>query len=184
MHLTLHRHGDSQGTAATSVEVHLAWPAPGKLALTYVVSGDIAALKLPAPAAGGRTDELWRHTCLEAFVGAANGAGYYEFNLAPSTQWAAYGFSGYREGLTPAEPFDDPEVSVEPEADRFVQRATLNLSDLPGLHPDADWRLALTAVIEQRDGLKSYWALAHPAGRPDYHHADSFSQILTPAERA
>ena len=52
MHLTLHRHGDSQGTAATSVEVHLAWPAPGKLALTYVVSGDIAALKLPAPAAG------------------------------------------------------------------------------------------------------------------------------------
>ena len=184
MKLTLHRHGDSQGTAATAVEVELAWTEPGKLALTYVVTGEIAGLELPTPVAGGRTDELWKHTCLEAFVGPADGSGYFEFNLAPSTRWAAYGFSGYREGMAPVQPFDDPGVSVETTADRFVQRATLNLSDLPGLRPDADWHLALTAVIEQRDGLKSYWALAHPAGRPDFHHADGFSQILTPAERA
>jgi len=184
MHLTLHRHGDSQGTAATAIEVELAWPEPAKLALTYVVTGDVAALELPPPTAGGRTDDLWKHTCLEAFVGPANGAGYHEFNLAPSTQWAAYGFSSYREGMAPIQPFDDPSVSVETTADRFVQRATLNLSDLPGLRPDADWRLALTAVIEQRDGLKSYWALAHPAGRPDFHHADSFFQVITAAERA
>ena len=184
MHLILHRHGDSRGTAATGVEVDLAWSAPGKLVLTYVVTGDIAALKLPAASGSGRTDELWRHTCLEAFVGPAEGAGYFEFNLAPSTQWAAYGFRGYREGMTPIEPFDDPGISVEPEADRFVQRASLNLGDLPGLRAAADWRLALAAVIEQRDGLKSYWALTHPIGRPDFHHADGFSQILTPAERA
>ena len=184
MRLILHRHGDSQGTAATSVAVDLAWSAPAKLALTYVVRGDITALKLPPPAHAARTDELWKHTCLEAFVGAAEGAGYYEFNLAPSSEWAAYGFSGYREGMTPVEPFDDPGVSVEPQADQFLQRATLNLTDLPGLPLDADWRLALTAVIEQRDGLKSYWALTHPAGRPDFHHPDGFSQILTPAERA
>lgn len=184
MHLILHRHGDSQGTAATGVEVDLAWPAPATLALTYVVRGDIAALKLPARATGGRADELWRQTCLEAFLGVADGAGYYEFNLAPSTRWAAYGFSGYREGITPVEPFEDPEVSVATGAEEFVQRARLQLSDLPGLRADADWRLALTAVIEQRDGLKSYWALTHPSGRPDFHHADGFSQILTPAERA
>lgn len=184
MRLTLQRHGESQGTAAKAVEVELAWPVPGTLALTYVVTGDIATLKLPVAAAGGRTDELWKHTCLEAFVGGADGEVYYEFNLAPSSQWAAYGFSGYREGMAPLKPFDDPGVSVEATADRLVQRATLDLSDLPGLRPDAHWRLALTAVIEQRDGLKSYWALAHPAGRPDFHHADGFSQILTPAERA
>lgn len=184
MRLTLQRHGDSEGTAAEAVEVDLAWPAPGRLALTYVVTGDIAALELPPPSAGGRTDELWKHTCLEAFVGAVGQAGYHEFNLAPSTQWAAYGFSGYREGMAPVEPFEDPGVAVDAAPDRFVQRATLNLGDLPGLRADADWRLALTAVIEQRDGLKSYWALAHPAGRPDFHHADGFSQILTPAERA
>lgn len=184
MRLILQRHGDSQGNAAKAVEVELAWPAPGKLALTYVVTGDIAALNLPHPAPAARTDELWRHTCLEAFLGEARGASYYEFNLAPSSQWAAYGFSGYREGMAPVEPFDDPGVSIKAAADRFIQRATLNLSDLPGLRPDALWRLALTAVIEQRDGLKSYWALAHPAGQPDFHHADGFSYVLTPAERA
>ena len=182
MRLNLHRHGDSQGTAATGVEVELTWRAPGKLALTYVMTGDIAALKLPSPAHAARTDELWRHTCLEAFVGG--GAGYYEFNLAPSSQWAAYGFDGYREGMFPVEPFGDPAISTEATVDRFTLRATLALDGLPDLRPDADWRLALTAVIEQRDGLKSYWALAHPAGRPDFHHADGFSQVLTPAERA
>jgi hypothetical protein len=184
MHLILQRHEDSQGTAATGVEIELAWTSPGKLALTYVVIGDIAVLKLPSPAPAARTDELWRHTCLEAFVGDAVGPSYYEFNLAPSSQWAAYGFSGYRQGMTPVDSFDDPGVSVETRADRLVQRATLNLGHLPSLRPDADWRLALTAVIEQRDGLKSYWALVHPAGQPDFHHADGFSQILTPAERA
>lgn len=182
MRLIMQRHGDSQGTAAKAVEVELAWPAPGKLALTYVVIGDIAALKLPSPAPGGRTDELWRHTCLEAFVG--EGAGYYEFNLAPSAEWAAYGFSGYRDGMAPVEPFEDPAISTEATYDRFALHATLDLSDLPDLRPDVAWRLALTAVIEQRDGLKSYWALAHPAGKPDFHHADGFSQVLTPAERA
>ncbi|CAN5696586.1 hypothetical protein BH10PSE5_BH10PSE5_24640 [soil metagenome] len=182
MRLNLHRHGDSQGAAAKAVEVELAWPAPGKLALTYVVTGDIAGLRLPAPAPAARTDELWRHTCLEAFVG--EGSSYYEFNLAPSTEWAAYGFSGYRDGMAPVDEALDPSVSVETNVERFILRATLALDRLPDLRPDADWRLALTAVIEQRDGLKSYWALTHPAGKPDFHHADGFSQVLTPAERA
>lgn len=33
---------------------------------------------------------------------------------------------------------------------------------------------AITAVIEETDGTKSYWALAHPAGKPDFHHPDGF----------
>lgn len=184
MRLKLKRHEDSEGDAATGVEVGLAWPAPGTLALTFVVTGDIGALKLPAAQPGVRTDELWRHTCLEAFVGQADGASYYEFNLAPSSQWAAYGFGRYREGMAPVLEVGDPAISVDTGAKRFRLQATLNLGDLSDLDSRTTWRLALTAVIEQRDGLKSYWALAHPVGRPDFHHADGFSQILTPAERA
>jgi len=33
---------------------------------------------------------------------------------------------------------------------------------------------AITAVIEEADGTKSYWALAHPAEKPDFHHPDGF----------
>ncbi|WP_340646366.1 DOMON-like domain-containing protein [Phenylobacterium sp.] len=184
MQLILQRHGDSHGAAAAGVEVELAWPAPGKLALTYVVIGDIAALRLPSPAPAARVDELWRHTCLEAFIGETGGPAYYEFNHSPSTQWAAYEFRGYREGMTPVEKAGDPAISTKTNDQRFILGATLALDGLAGLHSDAAWRLALSAVIEQRNGLKSYWALAHPPGRPDFHHADGFSQVLTPAERA
>ncbi len=43
-------------------------------------------------------------------------------------------------------------------------------------HPS---RLGLSAVIEETDGTKSYWALAHPAeGPPDFHHPDCFALTL------
>jgi hypothetical protein len=35
-------------------------------------------------------------------------------------------------------------------------------------------RLAITAVIEDSQGALSYWALAHPASRPDFHHHNGF----------
>jgi hypothetical protein len=38
--------------------------------------------------------------------------------------------------------------------------------------------LGLSAVIEETSGAKSYWALAHPPGRPDFHHADGFALML------
>src|SRR3546814_3736372 len=42
----------------------------------------------------------------------------------------------------------------------------------PGIFPDNGAKLALSAVIEELDGTKSYWALAHPPGKPDFHHPD------------
>ena len=35
-------------------------------------------------------------------------------------------------------------------------------------------RASLAAVIEEEDGAKSYWALAHPPGKSDFHHTDCF----------
>jgi len=36
----------------------------------------------------------------------------------------------------------------------------------------------LSAVIEATDGSLSYWALEHPADKPDFHHPDSFALEL------
>ncbi len=52
-----------------------------------------------------------------------------------------------------------------------------------------DWQdepiqLNLTAVIEETDGTKSYWALAHPSGKPDFHHRDCFALQLEAPSRA
>jgi hypothetical protein len=46
-----------------------------------------------------------------------------------------------------------------------------------GLLP-ADSDLALTAVIEETDGTKSFWALAHAPGPPDFHNPDCFIATL------
>ena len=39
--------------------------------------------------------------------------------------------------------------------------------------------LGLSAVIEEANGRKSYWALAHPPGKADFHHADCFAELPT-----
>lgn len=46
------------------------------------------------------------------------------------------------------------------------------------------WQMNLTAVIEANDGTKSYWALAHPAGPPDFHNPDCFVARVPAPDRA
>jgi hypothetical protein len=158
----------------SAIEVEVERRETGVLALRYLVSGDMAGVVLPPPAAPVRTDELWRHTCFEAFVGAPDQAAYEEINLAPSGQWAAYRFDGYRQGMASLEPFEPPGVSVMRTAGGLELGATLNLDALAG----SPWRLGLSAVIEEAGGQISYWAAAHPAGRPDFHHRDGFAVEL------
>jgi len=52
---------------------------------------------------------------------------------------------------------------------------------LAGLPSDGSWRLGLAAVIEEASGRKSYWALAHPPGKPDFHHSDCFAHEIPAA---
>lgn len=172
-------HPDFACPAVTSIEADAARPSAGVLTLTYRLTGALAELRLPPPAAPARADELWRHSCFEAFVRPAPGDGYLEFNLAPSTQWAAYRFSGYREGMAAAD-IAAPRTAVRTDDGRFELEVALDLpADLAG----APWRLALSAVIEDASGARSYWALAHPPGRPDFHHAAGFILDLPPPER-
>ena len=158
----------------------VARPAPGLLTLRYVLTGALGGVVLPARMAPVRTDELWRHSCFEAFAQDGSGPRYVEINLAPSTQWAAYRFEGYRTGMAPAS-IADPVVDVEPAGDVFTLTATLDLS--AELAVAETWRLGLTAVIEEVGGRMSYWALAHPPGKPDFHHADCFALQLPPPDR-
>jgi hypothetical protein len=170
--LTLHP--DFPCSAVAALEVEAARTGPRTLALRYALSGRIDELALPSPAQPRRVDELWRHTCFEAFVRPETGDAYYEFNFAPSTEWAAYGFTAYREGMRSPEGVGDPRISTQTGPDRFLLQAVLDLEalDLPA---DAPWKLGLTAVIEAASGERSFWALAHAPGRPDFHHPDCFA---------
>jgi len=169
--LLLHVHPDSS-SPVTRIEVELA-RTHDMLVLTYSILGDLTGLSIPPASAPVRTDGLWKHMCLEAFLAA--GAGYYEYNFSPSGQWAAYRFGAYREGMRDAAT-PDPVIRWSEEEEGVARLvATLHLP------PDLTGRLGLSAIIEDKAGNRSFWALAHPAGAPDFHHEACFAVSLPSA---
>jgi hypothetical protein len=163
----------AQHDVVQELSVLVTRPEPGQLQLTYRLLGDLDALQLPEPRAAVRTDGLWRHSCFEAFIGHAAAPDYREYNFSPSGAWAAYQFSAYREGMAPLMKGVPPVFTPRIHMDSVEVSVRLDLSSLlrgggVGL------RLGLAAVVEDKARVLSYWALKHPAEKPDFHHRDSF----------
>jgi hypothetical protein len=170
MRHALHIHPESACDAISRIDVAVERVGDNGLTLHYAAYGKIADVLFAAPAAPERRDELWRTTCFEAFFVLEDSHEYTEFNFAPSAAWASYHFTSYRTGMKPAIDLDPPRITVKSAADRFDLTAALTF---PHRLWDID-RAALTAVIEETNGRKSYWALKHPPGKPDFHHAVGF----------
>jgi hypothetical protein len=186
--------------AVKAIEVEVARVAPRCIELRYFALGGAGHIKV-APSRGvpERVDDLWMTTCFEAFVRAEGDTGYYEFNFATSGNWAAYHFDSRREGRANARvkeaqvawsrdlPFvlgDRPTAGERAafRADNAWLAGKLMLDQVVEMPLDRPWHLGLSAVIEERDGTKSYWALKHPAGEPDFHDPACFTLEL-PAAR-
>lgn len=147
------------------------------LIFEFVAIGEISGLAVPDLMLPQRCDGLWNATCFEAFLGAEDGS-YIELNFSPSRCWASYRFEGYRDGMAPGLDMAQPDIYVESSSRRLGLTAHF---EIPA--DQAPNRLALSAVIEEIDGTKSYWALAHPPGKPDFHHPTCFAATL-PAPNA
>jgi hypothetical protein len=150
----------------------------GTLRFRYQLDAELSALRIPPMSTPRRVDELWKHTCFEAFIAGIPSAGsYYELNFSPSTEWAAYSFESYRQGMAPVAAAAPPRIEVARAASQLViDVRVLTQSLLP-----EQWRatgtklsIALSAVIETDDGRISYWALNHAPDKPDFHHAAGF----------
>lgn len=149
---------------------------PGEsLACYYVLRGDLTRVRVPAEGAGERRDGLWQHTCFEAFVRPAAGDAYVELNFAPSFDWAAYRFTGYRAGMTPVGLSYAPGLTVRRPPGSLELSAALPLADLADLRGATRVQIALAAVIEDVDGRLYYFALRHPGGKPDFHASDGYA---------
>lgn len=180
MRLQLEPHPGSPAPAIR-IEAEAERPSARRLALRFLVSGDVGVLRLPPPAPPGPADGLWQHSCFEAFVRAPGEAGYYELNFSPSGQWAAYRFSDYRQGMASVD--EVPQIETRLDSRLYALAASIDLERELGLLVGLPWQLGLAAVIETRDGAKSYWAAAHPKGTPDFHHRDCFALELPPPAR-
>jgi hypothetical protein len=162
-------HPDRPPSEVHSVSVEVLWDGE-ELLLTFIVEG-LEHVALPDRATSSRTDGLWKTTCCELFLAALGSDAYFEFNYSPSSQWAAYRFDSYRAGGC------DLPLSVAPHVDResaCLVEVRQNLSDFP----PGPLQMSLTAVIEETDGTKSYWALAHAPGPPDFHNRATFIATL------
>ncbi len=170
-------HPSTSAVAVDSIEVMYEIQPPGKLWLRYYVECKLDCLILPGPDDGKREDGLWETTCFELFLRDSASDGYLEYNFSPSSNWAAYHFHGYREGMTDW-PVAPPEIYCDASDTSFAVEATIALPDILNANVDA----ALSAVIHEAGDVKSYWALHHPAGKPDFHHPDCFRlRLAAPA---
>ncbi|GAB5489405.1 MAG: hypothetical protein Pars2KO_29750 [Parasphingorhabdus sp.] len=177
MTLSLICHPDFLANGISAVDVEVTFNNDGFLTLAFCVSGKISELKLLEPCEPKRTDYLWQQTCFEAFVGAKGQGSYLEYNLSPSTEWAVYAFEDHRRGMRNPELITEPVIGQFLEQDMYFLTAELDLRKLPGMDA-GQLELAATAVIEEKNGPKSLWALAHPSGNPDFHSRDCFVHQL------
>lgn len=202
-HLLLKPHPATPPDAISGVSCGISWGNPGEWVFSFIVSEPPEALRLPKAVAAARADDLWQTTCFELFLRRPDERGYIEFNFSPSGRWAAWAFDDYREGrrdleiAAPRIMTSDPEqfaraslarledLGVDPETARslaapIVPSGPISQFALNAMLEDSrfvaegPWLASVTAVIEEAHGAKSYWALAHPSDKPDFHHPDSF----------
>ena len=178
--VSLIRHPAAPAGAPRSIDVRIRRSPDAMLTLTYRMTGDVAGVRVPAPAAPRRTERLWEHTCFEAFLGRADERPYHELNLSPSGEWNVFAFRDTRT-RGPAAETSAPPIELRRESRALELEATVALAALEAGYRDSVLRVGLSAVVEASDGTLSYWALRHPVERPDFHHPEAFALRLDPA---
>jgi hypothetical protein len=177
--IDLRCHPAKRTETVRAIQVLVRRSASVELRMTFRLDGDFRRIRVSPSGVPRIATQLWRHTCFEAFIAAEGRPAYHEFNFAPSGEWAVYAFCGYRNGGLLADEMMRPDIAVRSTGSRLELDTLIRLDRLSAIHAGASLRIGLSAVIEASDGL-SYWALRHPAGKPDFHHADGFALLLEP----
>ena len=172
--IRLIRHPSTPPVKADHIDVEIRTAGKGRLFARFALECDTSTLMLPEPFEPVRTDRLWQTTCFEIFIRRPEGERYFEYNFSPSTEWALYRFSDYRKGMA-EEMTSRPRITCDYSESHFALNVEFAMPD--GWH-DGPFILGLAAVVEESGGIKSYWALAHPQGDPDFHHRDCFALPL------
>ncbi|MBP8214701.1 MAG: hypothetical protein KAX66_04475, partial [Propionivibrio sp.] len=63
------RHPATPAPVVRSLDASINSRPDGSIDLSYCLRGDIVRLRIPEELAPERVDQLWEHTCFEAFIG-------------------------------------------------------------------------------------------------------------------
>lgn len=180
MTFNLQPHSGTTSAVVQGVDVHHEWKSSDTLWLRYFVDCPVDDLYLPDPADAQRMDNLWHTTCFELFLREPDQAPYCEFNFSPSTEWAAYGFTDYRQGVHDMDVPAAPAIAPLDAGDSYLALEVDVKLPPDRLYPSL--LAAISAIIVDAQGNKTFWSYRHPAGTPDFHHADCFAARLSPPE--
>jgi hypothetical protein len=161
-----------------SIRVRLQRTPDGVLELAYSIEGTLGQIRIPTPRPPRKVDGLWNHTCCELFVRVSAEESYYEFNFAPSGEWAVYAFQTHRHRVAGGESVSSPQIMFYKTGGVMELSASVSLGQLSSLHTRAKLSVGLATVVEDVNGRLSYWALAHGDGKPDFHNPVAFALDL------
>jgi hypothetical protein len=120
-----------------------------------------------------RLDGLWQTTCFEVFLNPEGaGSNYYEFNFSLMPAWNAYHFDSFRKPQPPSASRDFSIQNMSWDFDRTSLIVTLENKS-----PYKNFRVGLTAVLQEKSGDKHYCALSHKGAKPDFHLLESFTLV-------
>ncbi len=143
------------------------------LVIRFALLGHLAELVIPAKGdMPARKNKLWEETCLEFFLALKNAPRYWEFNLSPAGHWNVYRFAAYRQGMQEEMAFTSLPFRVENQSDSLLLALELDLDKI--VQADQALEVAISAVMQHRDGQLTYWALAHRGPQADFHRRDCF----------
>lgn len=146
-----------------------------ELVLEYSLKDPEGLFEMPKTAASwttgevSRRDGLWQATCFEAFLQPSGSSQYYEFNFALTPAWNAYKFTGYREPQPPQSTEDFVLKAMAWEPTKKHLRVVLENKSTA-----SNFNAGLTAILQEKSGLKHYYAVAHKGPKPDFHLIESF----------
>ena len=194
MQIPLHCHPTTPDLSIQSLTASAKYAANGELHFSFDLSGDLSVMQIPSAGPSIRADHLWQHTCFEAFISVVGETAYHEFNFSPDGRWAVYAFTAYRQ---PDRATDKCADSANPPAPAITLRTLPNCLQLraivrPDLLPSGlcgkTLAIGLSAIVETRADRRtpgipplSYWALRHPAERPDFHDRRAWVLRLAPS---
>jgi len=147
------------------------FPTASGCRVQFRMHGNLKEVRIPELGESERMDNLWRTTCFEVFWQPQGGTAYREFNLSPSSKWAAYDFDDFRENGRDA-PVDAIAVASAHSSEALLLTADI-ATDLP-----LPAMIALNAIVEDSKGILHNWALSFRDGPADFHSSETRSLRL------
>ncbi len=143
------------------------------LTLTYDLYDPENLILIPYPESPTtRVIGLWESTCFELFIREKREDHYFEFNFSFKEKWNCFYFPKPNAHLT------EWPTDLLPSISRLTPHqleVNIPLSIFKkGFWQPGRMQLGISAVLEDLQGDLSYWALAHPDNKPNFHHFDSF----------